>query len=64
MAAESGERRAARLRQLAAEHAVKAENYRQVAERVEKGNAGEHEIARLLDVLEGSGWRVLNDRYK
>jgi hypothetical protein len=64
VAAESGERRAARLRALAEDHSAKAENYRRVAEAIEKGNVGEHKIASLLDVLDGVGWVVLNDRYK
>lgn len=64
VAAESGERRAARMRELAEQHATKAENYLRVAERIEKGNAGEHKIAAVLDVLDGAGWVVLNDRYQ
>jgi hypothetical protein len=52
------------MRTLADDHALKAENYRRVAEAIEKGNAGEHKIASLLDVLDGAGWVVLNDRYK
>jgi hypothetical protein len=64
VAAESGERRAARMRALAEDHSAKAENYRRVAEAIEKGNVGEHKIATLLDVLDGAGWVVLNDRYK
>lgn len=71
MAAESGEKRAARMRELEAkhaamqaEHAAKALNYARVAEAIEKGNAGEHKVAALLDVLDGAGWVVLNDRYK
>lgn len=64
VAAESGELRASRFRALADEHAAKADKYRSMAEACEKGNVGEHKIARLLDILEGSGWFVLNDRYK
>ena len=64
MAAESGEKRATRFRELEAHHAAKAENYRKMAERIEKGNAGENQVAGLLDVLDGAGWHVLNDRYQ
>lgn len=34
------------------------------AGRIAKGNEGEHAVAALLDVLDGAGWVVLNDRYK
>jgi hypothetical protein len=64
VAAESGEKRAIRFRELEAQYAAKAENYRKMAERIEKGNAGETQVAGLLDVLDGAGWRVLNDRYQ
>lgn len=64
MAAESGQRRAQRFRELAVEHDAKAANYRRMAEACAKGNAGEVQIAALLDTLDGAGWRVLNDRYK
>ncbi len=64
MAAESGELRASKFRALAQEHGEKADRYRALAEACEKGNVGEHQVARLLDILEGSGWFVLNDRYK
>jgi hypothetical protein len=52
------------MRELADDHAARADRYRRVAEAIEKGNIGEHKIASLLDVLDGAGWFVLNDRYK
>lgn len=64
VAAESGEARAQRFMVLAEEHQAEADKYRRLAQAVEKGNDGEHAVARLLDVLDGAGWRVLNDRYK
>lgn len=71
VAAESGVERARRFRakaeqaQRQADEAQKqADHYRQMADNCEKGAAGEQEVARLLDVLDGAGWRVLNDRYK
>ncbi|MCY7365764.1 MAG: NERD domain-containing protein [Frankiaceae bacterium] len=64
MAAESGVERARHFRDLADEHQSKAEMYRARAVACEKGVFGEAEVARLLDVLDGAGWRVLNDRYK
>lgn len=67
-AAESGERRAARLRAAAAAmdsvDPQAAVRRRSVAERIEKGNAGEQRVGELLDVLDGAGWVVLHDRYK
>lgn len=64
MAAESGQRRAQRFRELASHHEAKAANFRRMAEACDRGNAGEVQIASLLDTLDGAGWRVLNDRYK
>ncbi len=34
------------------------------AARIAKGNDGERQVGVLLDVLDGAGWVVLNDRYK
>ena len=64
MAAESGVERARRFHALAQEHQQKADMYRAKAAACEKGVVGEAEVARLLDVLDGAGWHVLNDRYK
>lgn len=63
-AAASGEQRAQRARAKAAELRAEAERQERFAAAVEKGNAGEHHVAGLLDVLDGAGWVVLNDRYK
>jgi len=64
VAAESGQQRALRFRQLEAECLTKADSYRRQAEACEKGNAGEQLVAGLLDTLDGAGWVVLHDRYK
>ncbi len=71
MAAESGKQREQRFRELALEHAgkadehaAKAEQYRRMADACGKGNDGEERVATLLNTLDGAGWRVLNDRYK
>ncbi len=63
MAAESGVERARRFREKA-EHAQRQADHRRMAENCEKGVQGEEEVARLLDVLDGAGWRVLHDRCK
>lgn len=64
MAAESGERRAARLRAAVAQDPGGGAARLAAARRIEQGNDGERRVAQLLDVLDGAGWVVLHDRYK
>jgi len=63
-AAASGDKRAVRARQKAAQLRAEAEKQERFAAALEKGNDGERHVAGLLDVLDGAGWVVLNDRYK
>lgn len=69
--AASGEARATRaagevqeLRRQAAELLARAERLERFQHAVEKGNAGEHHVGALLDVLRSEGWYVLHDRRK
>ena len=64
VAAESGVERARQFREKAEQAQRQADHFRRLAENCEKGVEGEQEVARLLDVLEGAGWRVLHDRCK
>lgn len=64
MTTNSGVERARRFHEKADAAQREADKYRRMALACEKGAAGEEEVARLLDVLDGSGWHVLNDRYK
>ncbi len=64
MAAESGERRAAGLRAAAAKDPAGSEARLVAARRIEQGNAGERRVAQLLDIIDGTGWVMLHDRYK
>ncbi|MEO6205514.1 MAG: NERD domain-containing protein [Mycobacteriales bacterium] len=68
-AAESGVAREVAARQKAARLRAQQRGLEQEAQRleafadqVEKGNAGERLTAARLDILDGAGWRVLNDR--
>lgn len=60
----SGELRADAARRRAAELRAQADRLDAQADRVGKGNVGERLTAERLDVLDGAGWRVLNDRWK
>lgn len=64
MAAESGERRAARLRAAADQDPTGNHARLAAARRIEQGNAGERRVAQLLDIMDGSAWVMLHDRYK
>lgn len=64
VAGESGVERARTFREKADEAQRRADHYRRLAEKCEKGVHGEREVARLLDVLDGAGWRILHDRYR
>ena len=56
--------RARRFRENADQAQRRADYFRRMADNCEKGVQGEEEVARLLDVLDGAGWRILHDRYK
>jgi hypothetical protein len=60
----SGARRAEAARQKAVAHAQEADKWQRLADAYEKGDKGERHTAHLLDILDGAGWVVLNDRYK
>lgn len=56
--------KAARLRAQQRELEAQAQRLEAFADAVEKGNIGERLTAGRLDVLDGAGWRVLNDRQR
>ena len=56
--------RADALERQAADLAARAAALRGAATAVAKGNDGEEQVERRLDVLDGSGWHVLHDRRK
>lgn len=64
VAAELGERRAARLRAAAKQDPAGGQERLAAARRIEQGNDGERRVAELLDVLDGARWVMLHDRYK